>query len=419
MRKFFATALFLGILFSFGGCIKDNCNQTLSYTFFRPLYKTKGEVRANIKSNAPRLVERPGKLYIRGNYIFLTETDRGIHVIDNADPANPRNIAFIDIPGNMDMAVKGHTLYADLYTDLVAVDISNPSAVRLEHVEEGVFPHRRWTAGFWADTSKVISEWVRVDTTVKVDCTRGGRILMEDRSALMNYAANGSGGGSAAVSPYGMGGSMARFAIVNEYLYTVGTNDLSAFSIASANRPRFVGNKQVGMNIETIYPFKNNLFIGSSNGMFIYNISAPANPTLTGQFSHVRSCDPVIADDTHAFVTLRSGSACLGFVNQMDVLKLNNVTNPSFIKTYQLTNPHGLSKDGNTLFICDGRDGLKIFNAANVENIQLLKTIGGIETFDVIAYNNVAIVVARDGLYQYDYSNLSNVRLLSKMAVNR
>jgi hypothetical protein len=419
MRKLLTTALFLSALFFLQGCVKDNCDQTLTYTFFRPVYKTKTEVRTNIRSNAPRQVERPGKLYIRGNYIFLTEIDRGIHVIDNANPANPQNVAFIDIPGNMDMAVKGNILYADLYTDLVALDITNPSGVKLEHVEEGVFPHRRWAGNFWADTSKVIADWIRVDTTVKVDCSSRGRIVMEDRAVLTSYTASGTGGASAAASPFGMGGSMARFAIVNEYLYTVGPYDLSAFNITTGTRPQFVSNRHVGMNIETIYPFKNNLFLGSTSGMFIYNISSPGNPTLTGQFSHVRSCDPVIADDTHAYVTLRSGTTCQGFTNQMEVLKLNNLTNPSLVKTYQLTNPHGLSKDGNTLFICDGRDGLKVYNAANVENLQLLNTISGIETYDVIAFNKVAIVVAKDGLYQYDYSDLSNIRLLSKITVNR
>lgn len=419
MRKFLTTALFLGALFFLQGCVKDNCDQTLTYTFFRPVYKTKEAVRANIKSNAPRQVERPGKLYMRGSYIFLNEIDKGIHVIDNANPANPRNVAFIDIPGSMDLAVKGNTLYADLYTDLVALDITDPSGVTLERVVEGVFPHRLWASGFWADTTKVITEWIQTDTTIKVDCSRSN-LMFSDRSVLMNYSATGGpSGGSAASSPYGMGGSMARFAIVNERLYTVGLSDLSVFNITTTTQPRFVNTRRVGMSIETIYPFKDNLFIGSTSGMFIYNINSPDNPSLTGQFGHVRSCDPVIADDNNAYVTLRSGTACEGFTNQLEVLKLNSFTNPSLVKTYQLTNPHGLSKDGSTLFICDGRGGLKIYNASDVQNLQLLSTINGIETYDVIASNNVALVVAKDGLYQYDYSNLSNIRLLSKMTVRR
>ena len=85
--------------------MKDKC--TRSYTFYEPVYKTIAEVRANIKSNSPRPVERPGKLFIRGNYIFLNEIDRGIHIIDNTNPSAPKNIAFVDIPGNLDIAVKG------------------------------------------------------------------------------------------------------------------------------------------------------------------------------------------------------------------------------------------------------------------------------------------------------------------------
>ena len=41
-------------------------------------------------------MERTGKLYILGNYIFLNEIDKGIHIIDNAIPSSPKNVAFID-----------------------------------------------------------------------------------------------------------------------------------------------------------------------------------------------------------------------------------------------------------------------------------------------------------------------------------
>ena len=61
-----------------------------------------------------------------GNYIFLNEVNKGVHIIDNSNPAKPSIKAFINIPGNVDIAVKGSTLYADLFADLVVVDISNP-----------------------------------------------------------------------------------------------------------------------------------------------------------------------------------------------------------------------------------------------------------------------------------------------------
>jgi hypothetical protein len=84
-----------------------------------------------------------------------------------------------------------------------------------------------------------------------------------------------------------------------------------------------------------------------------------------------------------------------------------------------MTNPYGLGKDGDVLFVCDGRDGLKVYNAADPANLQLIKHIGGKETYDVIADNNKLIMVAKDGLYQYDYTDAYNMRELSKISLNR
>src|SRR6476620_5485277 len=138
MKKFTPLLLLISLSAIFSSCLKDKCHQT--YTIYRPVYQTIAEVRANIKSNSPRALERPGKFFVIGNYIFLNETDRGIHVINNSNPSAPKNVAFIDIPGNIDLAVKGNTLYADLYTDLVAIDISDPLAAHVTKIVENVFP---------------------------------------------------------------------------------------------------------------------------------------------------------------------------------------------------------------------------------------------------------------------------------------
>ena len=106
------------------------------------------------------------------------------------------------------------------------------------------------------------------------------------------------------------------------------------------------------------------------------------------------------------------------FTNQLEILQLNNFTNAQLVKTYSFSNPHGLSKDRNLLFICDGADGLKIYNAADVSNLQLIKQFSGIETYDVIAFNNIALVVAKDGLYQYDYSDVNDIHLVSKIGIS-
>lgn len=414
-------AMFFSFLFS--GCVKDTitCKHPYTYTFYKPLYKTTAEVRANIKSNAAREIQNLGKIFIIGNYIFLNEIDKGIHVIDNSNPASTVNIAFIDVPGNEDLAVKGNTLYADLYTDLVTIDITNPLNVAVKQYNDGVFPNRVYSNGFYGDSSKVIVDWEKRDTTVVEDCSEN---RWYDNRAIYYSAVAGSpipqnsGSKNISASPIGQGGSTARFAIVNNRMYTVSFSDLNVFNISVLNKPTFSNTVNISSwNIETLLPFKNKLFIGSQSGMFVYNINNPDHPALDGQFGHVQSCDPVIADNSYAYVTLRSGSICQGFTNELDILKLNSFTDPLLIKTYGLTNPRGLSKDGNLLFICDGPDGLKIYDAKDVNNLKFIKQIPGSETYDVIAFNSKALVVATDGLYQYDYADINNIHLLSKISV--
>jgi hypothetical protein len=423
MKKFLPAvfgcmALCFGMFF-LSGCLKDTYTKTYHYTYYVPVYKTSQEVRDNIKSNPSQPIEKAGKIYIKGNYIFLNDIDKGIHVIDNSNPSQPQQVAFITIPGNMDLAVKGNTLYADLYTDLVAIDISNPRSVVLKKVVPGVFPYRYYNSAFQPDSSKIIASWEKRDTTVTQkyalgELIGGGRIFM-DYAALANGTSQTKS--SASVSPYGVGGSMARFTIVNQRLYTVGTSELSAFNISNTENPFFVAKKSMGAGIETIYPFADKLFIGSQTGMFIYDIRAADNPVQVGQFSHVMSCDPVITDGQFAYVTLRTGTTCARNANQLEVLKLTNLVNPVSVKIYPMTNPYGLSKDGSTLFICDGKDGLKIYDANDVSNLQLKKVISISETYDIITLGSIAILVAKDGLYQYDYSDLNNIRLLSKMTI--
>ena len=420
MKKFqtiLKASLFLLLVVSFTGCVKDTCRHTYTYTWYQPVYKTTAEVRANIKSNPPKDVKEPGKLVILGNYIFLNEVDEGIHVIDNSNPSSPKNIAFIDIPGNVDIAIKGNSLYADLYTDLVTLDISNPLSVIRTKIIDGVFPERSYN-GFAQDTDKIICDWVKRDSVITEDCGPQNRIFVPG-GVMLEYASSNAGKSNSASAPIGITGSMSRFALVNNYLYALGNNGLNVFNITNSSQPVFSNNEQMSWNIETIFPFKNKLFIGAPNGMFIYDIDgSPVNPVKAGEFNHVRSCDPVIADDNFAYVTLHSGSTCQGYDNQLDVVKLNDLYNAELVKTYSLTSPHGLSKDGNLLFICDGTDGLKIYDASDVMNLKLIKQVTGSETSDVIAINKIAIVVARDGLYQYDYSSVNNIHLLSKIDIS-
>lgn len=416
-KSFFPAVFFFMIIGLVSGCTKDTVTE--SYTFFKPVYKTKAEVKANAKSGPAVAVTNPGKLFVRGNYAFLSEMDKGVHIIDFSNPSAPRNIAFVNIPGCIDLAVRGNYLYADCYTDLVTIDITDPLNVVVKQFIEGVFPHRVYTTGFYADTSKIITEWVRVDTVVKRRMDEVS--LFQNRRDMLVFSSmsfSSSDAAKAASGLNGIGGSMARFALMGDRLYTVSHSDLKVFNTSNAAAPAYVKTVNFSQgDIETVFPYKNKLFIGSQTGMFIYDASNADNPVKLGQFTHARVCDPVIADDHYAYVTLRSGTKCAGFTNQLDVVDISTLTSPVLIKSYQLSSPTGLSKDGDLLLICDGKEGLKIFDAANPANVTQLKQVSGIETYDVIALNGLAITVAKDGLYFITYTNPATAAVVGKIAL--
>ena len=153
-------------------------------------------------------------------------------------------------------------------------------------------------------------------------------------------------------------------------------------------------------------------------GMFIFDVTSKDLPKQVGTFTHARVCDPVISDGKHAFVTLRNGTECQGFINQLDVVDIADLTKPKLLKSYPLTNPHGLSKVGDILLICDGADGVKIFNAADVNNIRKLGHLKGMNAYDVIALGTVAMVSAADALYLIDFSDPAKPVVKSSITIN-
>jgi hypothetical protein len=399
--------------FFLSSCVKDELTRT--YSIYTPIYKSKAEVAANMKTNGARAISQAGKFFLYGRYLLINEVDKGIHIIDNINPSSPKSVGFIDIPGNVDMAVKNDILYADFYRDLVTIDFRDPLNATVKHVVKNAFPPRAFinNNGFVIDTTKVVVGWNKKDTTVSIDENIQTMGCPNCMGGIVQFAADRNAAGRA---PAAIAGSMARFSIVNNYLYAVDQMQLNAFSLAKSEEPVLANKVFVGWGIETIFPFKDKLFIGSNFGMFIYDISNGAAPQRLSQFSHAEVCDPVIADDNYAFVTLRSATNCRNRttnMNQLDVLDITNLTAPFLVKTYPLGSPQGLSKDGNLLFIGEGNDGLKVFDASNVMDLKLIKHFKGFDGFDVIAHNKVAMVVGKSSLRQFDYSNPADIKYLS------
>lgn len=420
LLKSLAVIAMLALGFAMQSC-EDDCQETRVYMTHEPVYMLHEEIRNAIASEAPRTLQDPGKIYLYGDWILVNERLKGIHIIDNTNPTSPRNVSFINIPGNVDMAVKNNILYVDSYIDLVSIDISDPTNISVTSRTENAF-QLNTEHGYWVDeTFGVITEWKEIEVTEVVSCgnSGGGWWGLEDDFAVVNSSSNGAGGTPSSNPSSGIGGSMARFTLVGDYLYTVSDNDLHPFDVSTSESPQQLNKIDLGWGIETIFPYNNHLFIGTQTGMQIFNIANPLSPSHVSTYEHIQSCDPVVVQGDYAYVTLRGGSACGNFENQLEVINISNLASPQLEYVYDMENPHGLGIDGSCLFICEGQFGLKTLDAADISNIYVKEFYQDIHAYDVIPYNNNLLMVGQDGLFQYAYDCVNDLRLISVVPIQR
>jgi hypothetical protein len=215
----------------------------------------------------------------------------------------------------------------------------------------------------------------------------------------------------------GTGGSTARFAIQGNYLYIVDRLSLKVFNIADVANPVLKNTVSVGFEIETIYPFKDKLFIGSTSVVHIFSVENPESPVkLSTAISPevIRRCDPVVAKDSVAYATLRTNGMCGGTQSILAAYDIRDVTKPVQKATFPVSEPYGLGYADTALYVCD-RSGLNVFNIKNAFDPRLIKTIYDGWFMDVIPYNNTLICQVQDGLSLYDISTRLDPKLITKI----
>lgn len=371
--------------------------------------------RSSVEISTPTNIIESGKIYVYGNLILVNDISRGIHVIDNSIPGNPKKVAFIKIKSNNDMEVKGDFLYADSLMDLVVFDISNINNIKEVERLEDVFPsYPIWPTdvdifenGEPSVNSLLIGWTITEEMRKKEDIdiiNRGDPTFFE---AATDAASNATG----------QGGSLARFKIVDDYLYAVDSHNINVFNISNLDEPQVLETVYAGFDIETIFNKGEHLFLGSMNGMYIYNITSPATPEFVSLFSHGTACDPVVVDDNYAYITLRAGNFCGAFESSLQIVDISDMYNLELTKSYAMDGPYGLGIKDDLLFICDGASGLKVYNKADVNNLILLDHFEDINTFDVIPLSDRLLMIGDDTLFQYNYTN-SGISLLSTFSLN-
>lgn len=410
------TILNLGYLLilclTFQSCWKDECSQEIEYIEWAPVYMSLDEMKNEIRLDPPKENKNPGKIYVYNNFLLINEFNEGIHVIDNSNAQFPINKGFIEIPGNVDMAVSNNILYADNYANLLSIDISDCLQPRLVDFKAALF-------NLYGKNSegKYLVKYKSQLVKRTQPCGSYPDIFCEGDFVLTAVGTNKNGtNGNLPSGSAGIGGSFARFTINGDYLYIVNHSELICYSIKDPTKPEHKSAQKVAWDIETIFPYKEYLFIGARSGMYIFSIQHSASPVYLSKFVHANACDPVYVENNRAYVTLRSGNECNGYTNQLDIIDVQNLLQPSKLSTHYMKQPHGLSVNQDFMVLCEGAFGFKTIKLKADASIQELGYFTNHAAYDVIMLSaQHVIIIGKDGLYQYNMENPSNPKLLSKI----
>lgn len=229
-------------------------------------------------------------------------------------------------------------------------------------------------------------------------------------------------------SPMEINSSYSSLVSVGDFMYRVTSSKILTFDISDPSDPVQIDKQIVGFEIESIFHFDGILFVGSGEALHIFEIKEEGIPERRSQTNYSEfdenqtPCDPVVSDGTYAYVTLSStvfvdDSPCNRAVpvNELRIYDVTDLAKPKEVNRIEMQGPKGLTVDGNNLFVCDGENGLLVYDVSDIENLVELHHFEGYTTRDAIARDGLLIVIASDQLLQYDYNIISDMSLLSTL----
>jgi hypothetical protein len=406
MKKKLLLLFILGTTFL--ACKDDDNSEYSMQNIATPIVIDKADLRASfnqLEVGDPKPIENSGKFYAYGDYIFINDIGAGIHIIDNTNPSAPVKKGFLKVPGSKDMEARDNILYVDSYSDLVLFDLSNINNIKYLKSYENILGNNSYEWPLFTQNVDQV-DYDAFDSSSQI--VVGWEYSRELRPVVRyDYMENGglvnTANGTDGFSGSGQGGSFARFNVVNDRLYIINEGQLFVFDVSNQENPVVTGKQNLDWNVETIFNQDDYLYLGSPNGMHIYDIADVDHPTSVSVIAHLFGCDPVVVEGDYAYVTVRGGNNCGQDLSFLEVIDISDKSNPQIVKDYDMIEPYGLGIHGGQLFVSDGQYGLHIYDKTDPKALKLVENKGNLNVFDVIPLEDKLLMIGGQTLHQYKY----------------
>lgn len=411
--------LFIIPVLLLAACGKDSGTIVATYQKATPIYQDINEVRQQALLEAPRNIKNPGKIFVSDHFLLIGEEGKGIHLVDNTNPETPTPMHFLNVPFNREFFVKDNVIYAESHYDMLKIDISDLSAPRIMARAENTFLEVLTNAAGEALVGfdfEEVTEEIEVGGKIHNALGNGNYRLYFDyqRNLIPPSAVPASFAGN---SNSGVG-TVNRIATYHDYVYVLGNSKITVLE----DKDNFARINTItpSWGMETIYAEDDRLFVGTQNSMIIFALNDPTNPQETTNFSHANSCDPVYPVGDVAYVTLRTGdfADCPGNINALLVLDISSNERWAIeLQEIEMLSPYGMTMINDFLFVGEGANGLKIFDATDRKQLELFHWDEAVEAYDIIPHpsrTDLILVAGPSGLGQYVLAD-NNLNIVSML----
>ncbi|HUH25343.1 MAG TPA: hypothetical protein VLY87_01835 [Flavobacterium sp.] len=131
---------------------------------YNPVIMSRDAFEKSIVFKDVQPMKNAGKIYVKDQYVFIVDKNKGVHVYNNQNPNNPTEYAYLEIPGVTDLAIRNNNIFVNQSVDLVALNVNfNAKTVEVTKRIRQTFPIKVSPDGYtqYVEEDKVVVDWIK------------------------------------------------------------------------------------------------------------------------------------------------------------------------------------------------------------------------------------------------------------------
>ena len=282
---------------------------------------------------------------VEGNYAYMSDTGIGLLVADITDPANPRRVKLVDVPGASGpiAAANGVVCMADFRNDVTLVDVTQPESAHI--------------AGTFDALSSVYGISMREDYAYLA--AESGRLIILDIGNPESVIMVGSV--LLPSSAYGV-------AVFGNQAFVSCYNDVYIVDISNPGSPLIVGAIEGSDSRTDIAVSDGRAYLVRGSSLAVFNIDQPDSLDYVAGCWLYGSPNGVVVSNGYAYVTDSDSG--------LHVVDIDPIEDLHLVKTVALPGgPRNAVISGDAMYVANQDDSLLVLDISSPSKPEILASV--------------------------------------------